>query len=150
MQARDGFMGFAADKFAALALWSLLAGCAGDAAIRPFTTDGCSDFPDGTPRNRQLWRDCCVAHDRAYWRGGAYGERLEADRALRACVAAVGEPAVAQIMLAGVRVGGSPWWPTRYRWGYGWPWPRGYRELTPAEREQADRALRDTPTSTPR
>jgi hypothetical protein len=121
---------------------ALLAGCNDGTSIRPFATDGCSDFPDGTLRHRQIWRDCCVAHDRAYWRGGTYDERLEADRALQACVFATGETAIASIMLAGVRVGGSPWWPTRFRWGYGWPWPRGYAPLTAAEREQADRALR--------
>jgi hypothetical protein len=79
------------------------------AQIRPFTTDGCSEFPDGTPRHRQIWRDCCVAHDRAYWRGGTREERLQADLDLEACVDEVGEPAIARLMLAGVRVGGSPW-----------------------------------------
>ncbi len=93
----------------------VLAGCGGDAPIRPFTTDGGSGFPDGTPRQRQIWRACCVAHDRAYWRGGPYNERLEADRLLVTCVAAAGEPTIAQIMLAGVRVGGSPWRPTQFR-----------------------------------
>lgn len=119
----------------------VLAGCSPDAPLRPFTTDGCSEFPDGTPRHRKIWRDCCVVHDRAYWRGGTYDERLEADRALQTCVTAVGEPAVAKVMLAGVRVGGSPWWPTPYRWGYGWPWPRGYASLTAQEHDQIDRAL---------
>ena len=32
-------------------------------------------------------------------------------------------------MLAGVRVGGSPYFPTTYRWGFGWPYPRGYKAL---------------------
>ncbi|MFN0318056.1 MAG: hypothetical protein ACKVQA_23765 [Burkholderiales bacterium] len=127
----------------------LLAGCNDGAPILPFTTDGCSDFPDGTPRHRQIWRDCCVAHDRAYWRGGTYDERLEADRALQACVAVTGERAIARIMLAGVRVGGSPWWPSRFRWGYGWPWPRGYAPLTAAERAQANQALRQPPAPAP-
>jgi hypothetical protein len=44
-------------------------------------------------------------------------------------------------MLAGVRVGGSPYWPTRYRWGYGWPWPRGYAALTPEDRAQVRAAM---------
>jgi len=58
------------------------------------------------------------------------------------CVAHVGEPGIAALMLAGVRVGGSPYWPTRFRWGYGWPWPRGYRAPTPAEHDQIEKALR--------
>jgi hypothetical protein len=127
----------------------LLAGANANAQISPFTTDGCSEFPDGTPRHRQIWLDCCVAHDRAYWRGGTRDERMQADLALETCVAEVGEPAIAKLMLAGVRVGGSPWWPTPYRWGYGWPWPRGYGPLTPEEQQQADRALNNAPASTP-
>jgi hypothetical protein len=47
-------------------------------------------------------------------------------------------------MLAGVRIGGTPYLPTRFRWGYGWPWPRGYRALTPAELEQS-RQYRELP-----
>jgi hypothetical protein len=122
----------------------------GAGTLRPFSTDGCSDFPDGNLRHRSLWRTCCVEHDRVYWQGGTYAERTAADLALERCVAAVGEPAIARLMLAGVRVGGSPWWPTRYRWGYGWPWPRGYRALTAAERAQIEEALRQPgPVSLP-
>jgi hypothetical protein len=117
--------------------------CATSGTIRPFTTDGCSRFPDGTPTQQTLWLACCTAHDRAYWQGGTYQERYQADLVLRRCVAKVGEPGIAALMLAGVRVGGSPLWPTRFRWGYGWPWPRGYGALTPEERAQVERALRD-------
>ena len=53
----------------------------------PFTTDGCSGglsaawqssarlFPGfaGTWGDSPPWEDCCVAHDRAYWRGPAEG-----------------------------------------------------------------------------
>ncbi|GAB2877979.1 hypothetical protein GCM10027046_02390 [Uliginosibacterium flavum] len=112
--------------------------CAGAHAdeIAPFSSDGCSEFPDGTLSQKTLWRDCCVAHDLSYWAGGSYAERLAADREMERCVGAVGEPAIATLMLAGVRVGGSPFWPTRFRWGYGWPLGRGYKALTEAEREQ--------------
>ena len=106
------------------------------ADIRPFESDGCSAFPNGTPGQNALWLDCCVAHDRAYWKGGTREERVAADQALEACVAGVGEPNIARLMLAGVRVGGTPWLPTRFRWGYGWPWPRGYQALTAAELRQ--------------
>jgi hypothetical protein len=116
-------------------------GCATDKRIRPFTTDGCSAFRDGTPNHQTLWHSCCVEHDKAYWRGGTYAERVAADKALQRCVASVGEPRIGALMLAGVRVGGSPFWPTRFRWGYGWPWPRGYGSLTPEERAQAEGAL---------
>lgn len=98
--------------------------------LKPFTTDGCSAFPDGTPDQKSLWIECCIRHDLAYWKGGTYDERLEADQSLETCVSQVGEPEIAQLMLAGVRVGGSPYFPTTYRWGYGWPYPRGYKALS--------------------
>ena len=104
------------------------------AELEPFTSDGCSAFPDGTLFEQELWLNCCIAHDYAYWKGGTYAERVEADLALESCVAQVGEPEVAVLMLAGVRVGGSPFWPTRFRWGYGWPWPRFYGALDEEER----------------
>lgn len=108
----------------------------GGAIIKPFTTDACSNFPEGTLNHKDLWLKCCTAHDLKYWAGGTFGERLQADLDLRACVSAVGEPVIADLMLAGVRVGGSPWWPTSYRWSYGWPYTHGYRALTPQEQAQ--------------
>lgn len=113
--------------------------------LQPFTSDGCSRFPNGTPWQNELWLACCIAHDRAYWRGGTYQERLDADRELEACVARVGEPEVALLMLAGVRVGGSPFFPTAFRWGYGWPYPRYYGLLTEDELKQIE-ALESTST----
>lgn len=101
--------------------------------LMPFTTDGCSSFPDGTVKQQSLWLDCCIRHDLAYWIGGSYEERRLADLSLENCVAKVGEPEIAQIMLTGVRIGGSPYFPTSYRWGYGWPYPRGYQDLSEDE-----------------
>ncbi|NQY27003.1 MAG: hypothetical protein HRT92_07480 [Piscirickettsiaceae bacterium] len=95
--------------------------------IAPFTSDGCSSFPDGTLNQQQLWLSCCTEHDKSYWRGGSYQQRLEADLLLRECVTAVGQPIIAELMLKGVRVGGSPYWPTQFRWGYGWPYPHSYQ-----------------------
>ena len=103
--------------------------------IALFTTDGCSAFPDGTVQQQTLWLDCCIKHDLAYWAGGSYDERLQADQALDNCVAKAGEPEIARVMLAGVRVGGSPYFPTTFRWGYGWFYPRGYQELSDDERD---------------
>ncbi len=101
--------------------------------LLPFTSDGCSLFPDGSPDNQQLWLPCCVAHDKAYWQGGSFNDRIAADDALLQCVKNLGEPVVAATMLLGVRVGGSPFWPTQFRWGYGWRQWRGYAPLTAAE-----------------
>lgn len=104
--------------------------------LHPFTSDGCSAFPDGTWDQNTLWLTCCTAHDFAYWKGGTYKQREEADRELQACVSQAGKPHISMIMLVGVRVGGTPFLPTTFRWGYGWKYPRVYRELTAEEREQ--------------
>lgn len=104
--------------------------------LKPFTSDGCSAFPDGTFLQNELWLACCTAHDFAYWKGGSYQQRVEADDELQRCVEQVGEEAIALLMLAGVRVGGSPYWPTSFRWGYGWSYPKFYGELTPEELQQ--------------
>lgn len=101
--------------------------------LKPFTSDGCSAFPDGTLDHKKLWLKCCKAHDYAYWKGGTYKDRLKADQALKDCVASVGEEEIALLMLAGVRVGGSPFFPATFRWGYGWEYPRFYGELSAEE-----------------
>jgi len=104
--------------------------------LKPFASDGCSSFPDGSIKQRELWLSCCTAHDYAYWKGGTFNDRFQADNELRVCVAQVGEPELAVLMMAGVRVGGSPFLPTSYRWGYGWSYPKFYGELTEDELAQ--------------
>ena len=118
----------------------LAAGCASQPRLRPFTTDGCSLFPNGVPEHKTLWLACCEEHDRKYWAGGTKKERLDADLELRSCVAATGQPRVAALMLGGVRAGGTPYMPTWFRWGYGWTDFRGYRPLTDAERKLIEAA----------
>ncbi|MCO1336290.1 FAD-binding oxidoreductase [Microbulbifer sp. OS29] len=108
--------------------------------IKPFKTDGCSAFPDGTFNQHELWLDCCIAHDYAYWKGGSYKERKQADRALEVCVAGTGEEEVALVMLMGVRLGGTPFLPTPFRWGYGWPYLRGYEALSASELQAIQQA----------
>ena len=90
-----------------------------------------------------LWKQCCYEHDKRYWRGGTYAERRAADRALQSCVDEVQDPALAFMMYEGVRVGGSPYWPSSYRWGYGWPYGRGYHALSAEEQSQADSLLEE-------
>ena len=104
-----------------------------EAKPQAFTTDGCSMFPDGDFDDPARWQACCVAHDKAYWRGGTYSEREAADAELEACVAELGLDTLGTTMYLGVRVGGSPWFPTSYRWGYAWPYLRGYAPLTARE-----------------
>ena len=128
-------------KLLLLYLFSFFAISAHAGKIKPFTSDGCSSFPDGTYQQNQLWLNCCKAHDFAYWQGGTYQQRLDADKELKECVAKVGEPEIALLMLAGVRVGGTPFLPTTFRWGYGWSYPRFYGELTKEEKQQIEESI---------
>ncbi|WP_415635988.1 hypothetical protein [Pseudoalteromonas distincta] len=123
-------------RLCASLLLILLSNAANAENIKPFTSDGCSSFPDGTIQHKKLWLACCTAHDYAYWQGGTYKERLKADKVLQHCVANVGETNIANLMLAGVRIGGSPFIPTTFRWGYGWSYPRLYQALTADEIKQ--------------
>jgi hypothetical protein len=126
-----------------LAAWVPVA-CASPSELRPFTTDGCSMFPDRAYANSHDWCHCCVVHDLAYWRGGTEGQRLEADRALRSCVyGATHDRALAETMYSGVRMGGMPYWPTWFRWAYGWPYGRTYEALTDEERRRAEELERE-------
>lgn len=103
------------DPAQAALLQGLAAGRCDRRPPHPFTTDGCSMAPDAD------MAFCCVDHDIAYWCGGSPEERLAADRRLAACVREhEHSPAFAALVQATVRVGGAPWLPLPWRWGYGW------------------------------
>ena len=121
-----------------MAVAALVASCATTGVMQPFATDGCSLFPDRSPVGKADWCSCCLVHDLAYWRGGTADERLRADQELQRCVlAASGDAGLADLMYLGVRAGGSPYFFTPYRWGYGWSFGRTYAPLSPAEEAQA-------------
>lgn len=155
--------------------WGWLAACGGVAyaepeksakgSLKPFATDGCSRWFDGTASHPYLWRHCCVAHDKAYWLGGSVAQRKLADEALKACVAQVGSKAMGNYIYMNVRWAGAPLWLMPYRWGYGWDYwddgrPRGYKmpnaleleviaqQLPAAERVVAEDALKHPTAST--
>jgi hypothetical protein len=110
--------------------------------LADFKSDGCSLFVDGTFKDRELWKDCCVEHDVAYWKGGTAEEREAADLKFRACILKkTGNEALAKLMYEAVRAGGSPHFPTWYRWGYGWPKGRGYQALTETEKTLVEKKL---------
>lgn len=99
-------------------------------ALKPFTTDGCSGGMSWAWRRLTgrppPWEGACVDHDRVYHRGGTASDRLAADVLLMLSVAAGagnsdhrGRPYLAIAMFLGVRLGGAPWWPLPWRWGYG-------------------------------
>lgn len=109
--------------------------------LKSFTTDGCSAFPDGNLKDNTKWLSCCTQHDVAYWQGGTAEEREQADLSLKQCVINAGETELAEVMYLGVRMGGSPFFPTWYRWGYGWSFLRGYKPLTDEEKMQVKEKL---------
>ena len=81
-----------------------------------FKSDGCSLFPDGN------YRDCCVVHDKDYYKGGSCKERSESDKRLYRCVKNKKgwyNKIVAPVMWIGVRIGGVSFLPTPFRWGFG-------------------------------
>jgi len=131
-----------------LVLWET--GCSngstskGVEALKPFSTDGCSLFPDGTFSDKDKWQDCCIEHDIAYWKGGTEQDRLDADLELKRCIfERTGDAMLAQTVYDAVRAWGSPIFPAWYRWGYGWPYGRGYEPLTEEEQRQVKERLRE-------
>ena len=103
---------------------------------RPFSTDGCSFFPDDG------WRACCERHDMDYWCGGSLLERLRSDLALARCV---GHGPVGILMFLGVRLGGSFLLPTPWRWGFGHPYPGGVTGCRHAPGDRAGALPEDVP-----
>ena len=92
----------------------------GESVPRPFVTDGCTAWSEGTPRQPELWRHCCVRHDLAFWAGSA-GKRDQADLELRDCVAETGQRGIAKLMYFGIRAGRkSPRKIAGMQWGNAW------------------------------
>lgn len=118
--------------------------CSNDLELSPFTSDGCSLFPDSSVITKKDWCECCFQHDVAYWQGGTEQQRERADTELKQCVLQKTEDlALANLMYEGVRVGGSPYFYNWYRWGYGWSYLRNdrgkYQALTEDELQQVKR-----------
>jgi hypothetical protein len=90
--------------------------------VSQFETDYCTWFPDGD------YAECCAEHDREYFFGGSLRERKASDKKLRRCVISKRpgwkRELLANIMYAGVRIGGVHFLPTPFRWGFGNKWPR--------------------------
>lgn len=134
-----------------------------ETTLAPFETDGCSGglsqawqamsrtFPAFAEahQSRPPWEECCVTHDRAYLNAAgaldaaqSFDARLDADVALKTCVAASSADRVealsdiyglspekitgayqgiANAMFGAVRFGGAPCTGLPWRWGYGYP-----------------------------
>jgi hypothetical protein len=124
--------------------------------LRPFTSDGCSGFPNSLSFDAKAnWLNCCIDHDMAYWKGGASSERLQADRNLRECVSKANSrvvgwtvgSTVGWTMFVGVRIGGYDGLPTGWHWGYGWLFDRGYAPLRADEQAQVTELAKQIPSN---
>jgi hypothetical protein len=110
--------------------------------LLPYTSDICSWSPDGSPRNPNLFHDCCVIHDVKYWIGGSAIQRKDADGALYQCVLnQSGSKVIADLYYYVVRMGGVPNSRLPWEWGYGWNTQRGYFELATEEIRQAHKLV---------
>ena len=90
-------------------------------ALKPFTTDYCTGFMNGTSANPSLWKHCCVEHDLYFWAGGCNSARKDADHRIYECVKATGAPHYAWVMYLGIRLGSySPVKIKDGKWGNGW------------------------------
>lgn len=107
--------------------------------LQPFSSDGCSLFPDGFPyKNENMWLKCCIEHDVAYWQGGTSQQRQEADQQLGVCVGNKAAAALGVMMKWGVRLGGNGSLPLSWAWGYGWTFQRGDAPLSESEKSKVE------------
>ena len=99
----------------------------------PFGSDGCSGgFSiawEKVTGNKPPFEQCCFIHDEAYYVGGGLNPTLwdniklrwKADLAFAKCLwkhSTLGKVFSFPMWLA-VRIGGGAYWPTPYRWGFG-------------------------------
>lgn len=125
-----------------LFLFIVSVSCSSSGNLSEFSSDGCTLFPDQSLILQEDWCDCCFEHDLAYWKGGSKEEREIADSLFKECILEkTGDKNLSELMYTGVRLGGSPYFPTWYRWGYGWDYPRGYSNLSTEEALEADKLL---------
>ena len=111
-------------------------------ALNAFTTDGCSAYPDGYLHTDEYeWLHCCMAHDIAYWAGGNYEKKVEADAELNRCVSEASFGAHGKMMEMGVATGGTPHLATSWRWGYGWNRMVSFTPLTTEKHQHIDKMV---------
>jgi len=87
---------------------------------RECRVDGCTLAPNLD------FRDCCDWHDTRYWIGGTREQRRQVDLQFRQCIAERDHNILSHLYYFGVRVCGTPYLPTPWRWGFGWEYLHGY------------------------
>lgn len=111
-------------------------------SLKPFTTDYCTAWPEGTLSEPEKWKHCCLEHDLYLWAGGTEEERDEADLQLLQCVENTGEIHWARLMYWGVRTGArSPYRLPDKKWNNGWPGRPDFQALTREDIETIEAEL---------
>lgn len=99
--------------------------------LKPFLTDYCTAYPEGTRDQPDLWKHCCIEHDLYFWAGGSRDDRKETDLRLKTCVEATGEVEIARLIYAAVTIGGAS--PIRFKtkeWGHAFEGRERYLSLS--------------------
>lgn len=120
-----------------LGLLSFSLEVSGAVALKLFSTDFCTAYPEGTRSRPDLWKHCCIEHDLYFWAGGSLEERKKADLNLKSCVEKTGETEQARLIYLAVSIGGNS--PIRFRtreWGNAWSNRPRYLTLTEQETAQ--------------
>lgn len=102
--------------------------------LKPFLTDYCTAYPEGTREQPDLWKHCCIEHDLYFWAGGSRDDRKETDLRLKHCVEATGEVEIARLIYAAVSLGGAS--PIRFKtkeWGHAFTKRERYLSLSSDE-----------------
>ena len=117
-----------------LVLISLNGWAKSDWSLRPFETDYCTAYAEGTRAQPNLWKHCCEEHDLYFWAGGSLDDRKTSDLRLKTCVEKTGARTQAVLIYTAVSIGGSS--PIRFKkkqWGHAWEGRQRYVSLTEDE-----------------
>lgn len=131
----------------ALSLLSLSCWGNNSVSVKPFTTDFCTSYPEGTRSRPDVWKHCCIEHDLYFWAGGSLEERKAADLNLKSCVEKTGEIEQARLIYLAVTIGGSS--PIRFKtrqWGNAWSDRPRYLSLTEEETTEILQTLETSDT----
>ena len=117
-----------------LMIVSSLSYSAENEVLKPFLTDYCTAYAEGTREKPELWKHCCVEHDLYFWSGGSKADRDATDLRLKSCVEATGAVAQARLIYMAVSIGGKS--PIRFKtkqWGHAWEKRERYIRLNETE-----------------
>lgn len=103
--------------------------------LKPFESDACTMFSNGTVTQPKLWEHCCFEHDLRYWFGGSKSDVDASDLELRSCVKKVAGQRWANLIYNGVRTGHSSPVKSKYAWSWGWD---PSRDLNPLSNEEIE------------